>query len=118
MIGIDARTETLNEGELARARARRVEAIEAHGELAGREIEVLNHARVKRIAVARGREGDHATIVCRAVRSARVRLAMREPDSSDQQSDAEGDVLHHPMQPATTPRLKPVSYTHLTLPTS
>src|SRR5262249_44840116 len=84
-----------------------IETVEAHRELTGLEIEILHYGRVKRIAVACRREREHATIGRRCVRSARVRLAMREPDR-EHRPDGEGDVFHHAMQPAATITLKQI----------
>jgi len=111
MIGICARREPLNECHFARARARGIEAVEAHRELTGREVEVLYDVRMERIAVTRRRERDHATIGRRRVRCARVRLAMREPDS-EHQADGEGSVPQNAMHPwamTTSKQILPLS---------
>ena len=107
MIGVGAWRETLHEGHLAGACACGIEAIEAHRELTGSKIEILHHCRMERISVTRRRERDHATVRRRSVRGASVRLAMSEPDH-EHEADGKADLLHHPMQPATTTRLKQI----------
>ena len=107
MIGVGAWRETLHEGHLAGASACGIEAIEAHRQLTGSEIEILHHCRMERISVTRRRERDHATVRRHSVRCARVRLAMREPDY-EQETDGKADLFHHPMQPVTTTKLKQI----------